>query len=168
MNIRLRPLQKSDNQAIAVLINNKKILDMLMDRIPFPYTLADADFFIDLKQEESPQSTFAIVDASDTILGVISLELKSDIYRYQAEVGYWIGEPHWGKGIATNAIRLITDYGFSELNLMRIVACVFEGNAASMHVLRKNGYSQEAILKKSVFKHGKFLDEVLFAKIKDA
>ena len=63
MNIRLRPLQKSDNQAIAVLINNKKILDMLMDRIPFPYTLADADFFIDLKQEESPQSTFAIVDA---------------------------------------------------------------------------------------------------------
>ena len=166
MNIRLRPLQKSDNQAIAVLINNKKILDMLMDRIPFPYTLADADFFIDLKREESPQSTFAIVDASDTILGVISLELKSDIYRYQAEVGYWIGEPYWGKGIATNAIRLITDYGFNELGLMRIVACVFEGNTASMHVLRKNGYEQEAILKKSVFKHGEFLDEYLYTKLK--
>ena len=166
MNIRLRPLQKSDNQAIAVLINNKKILDMLMDRIPFPYTLADADFFIDLKQEESPQSTFAIVDASDSIIGVISLELKSDIYRYQAEVGYWIGEPHWGKGVATNAIRLITDYGFNELGLMRIVACVFEGNTASMHVLRKNGYEQEAILKKSVFKHGEFLDEYLFTKLK--
>ena len=166
MNIRLRPLQKSDNQAIAVLINNKKILDMLMDRIPFPYTLADADFFIDLKLEESPRSTFAIVDASDTILGVISLELKSDIYRYQAEVGYWIGEPHWGKGIATNAIRLITDYGFNELGLMRIVACVFEGNTASMHVLRKNGYEQEAVLKKSVFKHGEFLDEYLFTKLR--
>lgn len=166
MNIRLRPLQKSDNQAIAVLINNKKILDMLMDRIPFPYTLADADFFIDLKQEESPRSTFAIVDASDSIIGVISLELKSDIYRYQAEVGYWIGEPHWGKGVATNAIRLITDYGFNELGLMRIVACVFEGNTASMHVLRKNGYEQEAILKKSVFKHGEFLDKYLFTKLK--
>lgn len=168
MNIRLRPLQKTDNNAIAALINNKKILDNLMDRIPFPYTLADADIFIDQKQQEYPQSTFAITDDSDTVLGVISLELKSDIYRYQAEIGYWIGEAYWGKGIATQAIRLITDYGFNELGLMRIVACVFEGNAASMHVLRKNGYSQEAILKKSVFKHGKFLDEYLFAKTKDA
>lgn len=168
MNISLRPLQKTDNSAIAALINNEKILDNLMDRIPFPYTLADADFFIDLKQQESPQSTFAIVDDLDTILGVVSLELKSDIYRYQAEIGYWIGEAHWGMGVVTKAIRLMTDYGFSELNLMRIVACVFEGNAASMHVLRKNGFSQEAILKKSVFKHGKFLDEYLFAKIKDA
>lgn len=166
MNIHLRPLQKTDNNAIAALINNKKILDNLMDRIPFPYTIEDADFFIDLKQQDSPQSTFAITDDSDTVLGVISLELKSDIYRYQAEIGYWIGEAYWGKGIATNAIRLITDFGFNELGLMRIVACVFDGNAASMHVLRKNGYEQEAILKKSVFKHGKFLDEHLYAILK--
>ncbi|MDG1297513.1 MAG: GNAT family protein [Saprospiraceae bacterium] len=168
MNIRLRPLQETDNNAIAALINNKKILDNLMDRIPFPYTLADADFFIDLKQQESPQSTFAITDDSDTVLGVISLELKSDIYRYQAEIGYWIGEVYWGKGIASNAIRLMTAYGFDKLNLMRIVAGVFDGNTASMHVLRKNGYSQEAKLNKSVFKHGKFLDEYLFAKTKEA
>ena len=166
MNINHRPLKKEDRTTLAHLANNKKIWDKLMDRIPFPYGIEDADFFIDLKGKDDPLSTFAIVDETDEFLGVISLELKNDIYRFNAELGYWIGEPHWGKGIATKAIALITKFGFDTLDLNRIYACVFEGNDASMHVLVKNGYEKEAVLKNSVHKNGIYLDEHVFVNFK--
>jgi RimJ/RimL family protein N-acetyltransferase len=168
MDIKLRNLEKSDNQQIANLLNNKKIWDNLKDHIPHPYTLEDADYFIDLVQKESsPNNAFAIVKDGQELCGVIGLVKQGDIYRMTAELGYWIGDPFWGNNIATRAIKLITDYGFSELLLERIFAGVFGFNKPSMSVLEKNGYKKEGIFRNSVIKNDIIQDEYIYAKLKN-
>ena len=97
------------------------------------------------------------------MIGGIGLELGSDIFQRSAEMGYWLGEPFWGRGIATEAVRAITNYAFSTFNLCRIYAGVFEWNPASMRVLEKAGYICEGRLKKSVFKDGRVIDQFLYA-----
>ena len=146
--ITIRPLQESDASDMARLINNRKILDCLMDYIPNPYALKDAYHFIASVADEKPTVTFGI-HYRKQFCGVIGLVLKSDVYRQSAELGYWVGEPYWGKGIATKAIQLATAYGFKELNLMRISANVFDFNVASMRVLEKTDLQEKVFLKKA-------------------
>ena len=160
-SITLRALQLSDKSDLAKLANNKKIWDNLRDYIPYPYTEKDAEVFINLSKEQNPTQTFGIA-YDGMLVGVIGFNVQKDIYRKSAEVGYWIGEPFWGKGIATEAVKLITAYGFNELELIRIYTGVFEHNTASMKVLEKNGYSREGIFKNAVIKNGKVCDEHRF------
>ena len=120
MNIKLRGLEKSDNQQIAKLINNKRIWDNLKDYIPYPYDVKDADEFISFTKEQSPITSFGIMVNENELCGVISLIPQTDVYRMNAEIGYWIGEKYWGQGIASKAIELVTKYGFEELKLKRI------------------------------------------------
>jgi len=141
-----------------LLANNKNIWDNLRDYIPYPYTVSDAKFFINLTKKQDPQQSFGI-DFKNELCGVISLVLQKDVYRKSAEIGYWIGEPYWGKGIATKAVALITQYGFESLHLIRIYTGVFMHNTASMHVLEKNGYCKEGIFKNAVVKNDIVLDE---------
>lgn len=162
-NILLRPLQTEDAHALALLANNKKIWDNLRDFIPHPYTAEDAVSFIKFTQTENPAMTFAI-NYGNELCGVIGLIGQHDIYKRTAEVGYWIGEPFWNKGIATTALRLITDYGFTHLNLIRIYTGVFEYNLASMKVLLNNGFEKEGVFRKAVIKNGNVYDEYRFAK----
>ncbi|TSE08938.1 GNAT family N-acetyltransferase [Aquimarina algiphila] len=157
-NVRLRELIVSDKPKVAKLINNKKIWDNVRDYIPYPYDQDDAETFILGTKEKLPRQALAIV-FNDELCGVISLIVQDDIYKRSAEIGYWIGEPYWGKGIATKAVALITHYGFKKLNLIRIYAGIFEYNTASMHVLEKNGYKKEAIFQKAVFKNNQIWDE---------
>ncbi|MES1225556.1 MAG: GNAT family protein [Bacteroidota bacterium] len=149
---------------MAELLNNKKITVNLRDLIPFPYTKADADFFISMKKDEEPVMVFGI-EFNKQFCGVISLVAQNDVYQKSAEIGYWLGEPFWNKGIITTAVKLITDYGFNQLNLVRIFAGVFEYNLPSMKVLEKNGYKKEGIFEKSIFKGGQIWDEHRYAKI---
>jgi len=154
----LRPLQLSDKQELAKQANNKKIWDNLKDVMPHPYAEKDAVDFINLMSSENPPLTFCITYEGEFV-GVIGLIRQKDIYRYTAELGYWVGEEYWGKSIATIAIKLITDYGFRDLQLARIFAGVYDFNIASMRVLEKNGYVKESIGRKAVFKNGVFRDE---------
>lgn len=163
-NIKIRPLKISDKTELAKLANNKKIWDNLRDYIPFPYGENDADLFITLARKENPKQTFAIA-YKGKLSGIISLVIQMDVYQKSAEIGYWIGEPYWGNGIATKAIKLITAYGFDNLDLKRIYAGVFEYNMASMKVLEKNGYEKEGIFKKAIFKNDKVCDEHRFFKL---
>ena len=165
MKIKLKPLHEDDALAIAKLANNKKIWNNIRDAMPHPYEKEDADLFIGLKKEEDPICTFAIV-SDDIICGVIGLEIQKDIYRKSAEMGYWIGEPYWGRGIASEAVRLILKYGFEELGIERIFAAAFDHNIGSMRVLLKNGFVKEGILRKAVYKNETYLDEHRFAKLK--
>jgi RimJ/RimL family protein N-acetyltransferase len=165
-NILLRPLRIEDQEAVATLANNKKVWNNLRDLIPHPYTRADAAQFIGLTQQESPQLTFAIL-CDEHLCGVIGLVPQADIYRISAEIGYWLGEPFWGKGIATTAVKLMTQYGFEYLKLKRIYTGVFEYNTASMRVLEKNGYHKDCIFRQALIKNGKVWDEHRFSIIKE-
>lgn len=164
-DIILQRLQNDDEAPLAKLANNKKVWDNLRDYMPHPYTEQDAETFIALTNGEEPPVTFAIT-CKGQFCGVIGLVRQSDVYKKTAEIGYWIGEPFWNKGIATAAVKLITEYGLNTLDLVRIHTGIFEYNTGSMRVLEKNGYQKDGIFKKSVFKNGKIWDEHRFSIVK--
>ncbi len=160
----LRKLTFSDKVILAELLNNKKIWDNLRNRIPYPYQEKDAENFINLINNDNLQHVFAI-EYDENFCGVIGLEVQKDVYEKSAELGYWIGEPFWGKGIATESVKLITEIGFNTLNLLRIYAGVFEFNIASMKVLEKNVFLKEGVFRKAIFKNGKIFDEHRYYKL---
>lgn len=164
-NIILRSLNDDDAPALAQLANNKKIWNNVRDILPHPYTPADAIFFINLTKQERPQVSFAI-EYDGAFCGMIGLMLQKDVYRLTAEIGYWLGEPFWNKGIITKAVALVTGYAFNELGLIRIHTGIFEYNIASMKVLEKNGYKKEGVFEKSIIKNGEIWNEHRYAKLK--
>lgn len=161
----LRPLNDNDSAELARLANNKKVWDNLRDFMPFPYSIEDAVFFINMVKEEKPAMTFAI-EFDGHLSGVIGLVAQKDVYRKTAEIGYWIGEPYWNKGIATAAVKLITEYGLDQLDYVRIHTGVFEYNIGSMKVLEKNGYKNDGIFEKAILKNGQIWNEHRFSKTK--
>ena len=165
-DITLRKLGGADIPGLARLANNKKIWANVRDIFPYPYGEKDAGNFISSIKNEDPQVTFGI-EYEGALCGVSGLVLQTDVYRKTAEIGYWIGEPYWGKGIATAAVKWLVEYGFETLHLIRIQTGVFEHNIASMRVLEKNGFIKEAICRKSIYKDGKILDEHRYSITKD-
>jgi|WetSurSiteA1Bulk_404760.scaffolds.fasta_scaffold00142_14 [ribosomal protein S5]-alanine N-acetyltransferase len=161
-NISLRPLRESDAPRLAELANNEKIGRNLRDGFPFPYTIEDASDFI---RHFMHHSSFFAIEFKGEHVGNISLSPCENVYRRTAEIGYFLGEPYWNKGIMTAAVNLITDYGFRVLGFARIHTGVYEYNTASQKVLEKCGYTKEGIFRKSVFKEGQLWDEVRYAKI---
>jgi len=162
--ITLRPFCPADAPLMAILANNEKISRNLRDGFPHPYTLQDAEIFITRFSNQDPVTFFAI-EFRGEYAGNISLMPGTDVYRKSAEIGYFLGEPFWNKGIATIAVKLITDYGFYTLGLARIHTGIYEYNPASMRVLEKCGYQREGVFRKSVFKMGRLWDEVRYARI---
>lgn len=152
-DIRLRAFQQDDAETLAVLANNKKIWDNVRDSLPYPYAKRDAEYFISLQRKEKIPATFAI-EYCGALAGTIGLVRQSDVYRLSAELGYWIGEPFWNKGIGTNAVKLIVGYGFEKIGLQRIYASVFDFNKASQRVLEKSGFTLECISRNAVIKNG--------------
>jgi len=161
----LRPPDKEDKIILSVLANNKNIFDNLRDYFSFPYTESDAEEFIQSIQEENPRATFAI-EYEGQFCGICGLMLQTDVYRKTAEIGYWIGEPFWNKGIATIAVKLLTSYGFDHLDLVRIHTGVYEYNRASMKVLEKCDYENDGIFKKSIIKNGSIWNEHRYSKVR--
>jgi RimJ/RimL family protein N-acetyltransferase len=98
-------------------------------------------------------------------VGGIGFSAGADVERYSAEIGYWLAEPFWGRGIATEALRIVSDYAFSTCNLLRLFALPFADNARSTRVLEKAGYTREAVLRSSSVKHGVPRDQALYALI---
>jgi len=163
-HIRLRDFVEPDQIRLAELCNNKKIWDNVRDLLPSPYTKQNALEFIRLCRQEVPTTTFG-VEYQGELAGCIGLVKQTDVYRLSAELGYWIGEPYWGLGIATRAVELITAYGFSRLGLVRIYSGVFEFNSASQRVLEKSGFKLEGVFEKSVIKNGLIHNEFRYAKL---
>ncbi|MEM1134861.1 MAG: GNAT family protein [Bacteroidota bacterium] len=156
--ITLRPFSEKDKIALAKLCNNKKIWDNVRDYLPHPYSEEDAEFFINLCLKDDPVKNFAITYYRE-LAGTIGIIPQTDVYRLSAEIGYWLGEPFWGKGIATEAVRQIVAYGKETFGLIRFYAGIFAFNKASMRVLEKAGFQQEGISKKAVIKNGVTCDE---------
>jgi len=158
----LRPWKKEDSESLAENTNNRKIWVNLVDTFPHPYTLKDAGEWISLCQRKEKQKTTFAIEIDGKAVGSIGFEIKKGHHQKIASIGYWLGEKYWGKGIVTEALKLVTKYAFETFNLVRIEAAVFKWNPASARVLEKAGYILEAELKKRVFKDGKITDELMY------
>jgi RimJ/RimL family protein N-acetyltransferase len=160
----LRPWRRGDEPSIAHHANNKKVWRNLRDAFPHPYTAEHAAQWIASNLGVDPVRNFAI-EVGGKAAGSIGVTPFSDVYARSAEIGYWLAEELWGRGIATDAVRAATAYAFRSLGVLRVQAAVFAWNEASMRVLEKCGYVREGVLEKSVFKDGELIDSVLYAKI---
>jgi len=155
-----------DCDALVHHANNRNIWINLRDRFPYPYTREDGKRWLEIATEIKPETNFAIAVQGEAI-GAIGFSIQSDVGYRSAEIGYWLGEGFWGRGIATQALRAVTDYAFEHYDLCRLYAHVFEWNMASARVLEKAGYTLEARLKKSVTKDERTIDQLLYARTTD-
>lgn len=160
--IQLRNINKAAPEEIQKLANNHAIAVNLRDAFPYPYTVEDAVTYLELAANGVLGHVFGIYD-NDTFVGCCSLIPQNDVYRINAEIGYWIGEPYWGRGYATDAVRQCLKFAFEELNLLRVYANIYEYNIGSMKVLEKVGFEKEAIIKSSIMKEDKIFDEHLYS-----
>lgn len=163
----LRSPALGDAESIARHVGNRAVSINLRDRVPHPYALEDAVRWIDSSQGQNPVTSF-IIDIDGAAVGGIGFTLGTDIERISAELGYWLGEDYWGRGIATAAVRRICEYGFGALDLVRIFALPMAHNASSQRVLEKAGFVREGVLRNACIKDGKILDEIMYAKIREA
>jgi RimJ/RimL family protein N-acetyltransferase len=161
----IRSWRRGDEASLVRHANNRDVWRNLRDQFPHPYTPADARRWIRAASRARPETAFAIA-VDGAAVGGIGLRLRNDIYRRSAEIGYWLGEEFWGRGIATDAVRALTEWGFATFDLCRIFAGVFEWNPASMRVLEKAGYQLEGRLRKAVSKDGQTVDELLYAMVR--
>ncbi|WP_417236945.1 GNAT family N-acetyltransferase [Bizionia paragorgiae] len=146
--------------------NNPKIYKQGFDKTPDPYTYEHAKELFIIQIEKKIKERFLIF-SEDEFCGEIGIWLKDDVNRCNAEIGYFIAEPFWGKGIATQAIALMTEYAFNAFDLVRIVASVFEYNIGSMRALEKNDFILECVQKKGVVKNNKLLDNYIWVKFRE-
>jgi [ribosomal protein S5]-alanine N-acetyltransferase len=165
-NIVLRPWRKEDAQQLASIGNNRKIWLNVRDRFPHPYTVMDAMQWIQIQSERKPVEHFCI-EYQGKVAGSIGVLPKDDVYRKTTEIGYFVGETFWGKGIATKAVASMVEYIEKQFDVVRIFAEVFEHNKASMSVLRKNGFYLESIRKRSVIKDGVIMDDHVWVRLID-
>ena len=165
-DIRLRSFKEKDAEELVALCNDINIWRNVRDALPYPYTLSDAKSFIEHANTKQPQEIFAI-NRKGKLVGCIGVHPQEDVYRFSAEIGYWVGQPFWGMGIAPNALELIVKYAFDTLNMFKLYAGCFSFNEASQKVLLKSGFKKEAVLKNAVFKNGAFHDEIRYCLFKE-
>jgi ribosomal-protein-alanine N-acetyltransferase len=151
-------------ESVANYANNKKIADNLRNVFPYPYTIDDAKWYVNncAQNTEENQLCRAIVVDGEAV-GSIGVFVKDDVYCKSAELGYWLGEPFWNKGIMTEAISRICSEAFKKYDIVRIFAEPFAVNIGSRRVLEKSGFTLEGILKNSVCKNGVIIDSCMYA-----
>ncbi|MBI2284139.1 MAG: GNAT family N-acetyltransferase [Bacteroidetes bacterium] len=159
----LRPWQKQDAQELASVADNRQIWNQVRDALPSPYTVMDALQWIAHVNRQKPVLNFAIV-YNGKIAGSIGATLQTDIARRNIEIGYFVGQPYWGKGIATEAVKQLVQFICAQTDMVRVEAHVFASNKASMKVLQKNGFHLEAIHRKASFKNNELVDDHLWVR----
>lgn len=163
----LRPWSIKDANQLYVIADNEKISANLRDGFPFPYTLKDArDWLNIILPENLPPRFFAII-IDKQVVGSIGIVTKTDIYRKNFEIGYFLSEENWGKGIGTKAIKAATSYAFKNFDIVRVYAEPFADNAASRKALDKAGFILEATLKRNVIKNGIIKDSCIYSVLKE-
>jgi RimJ/RimL family protein N-acetyltransferase len=161
----LRPFRRDDEPSLVRYADNWNVARNMRDRFPHPYTAADAQAWIAHVSGQSPVANFAIV-VDGAAVGGIGIEPGTDVFRRSAAIGYWLGEPFWGRGIATEALQAVTEYAFATFPICRLAAGVFEWNPASARVLEKAGYTREGRARLAVTKDGRTVDQLLYALVR--
>lgn len=161
-NWKIRPWAAEDLESLVKYANNIRIAKYLTETFPHPYTPEDGKRFIRMSGVEEVRRIFAI-EVDGEAAGGIGVHPQVDIHVKSAELGYWLGEPHWGKGIMTDAVKEMVEYAFGHFDIVRLYARPFSNNAGSKRVLEKAGFRLEARLEKSIYKHGELLDELIYS-----
>ncbi len=161
----LREWQRGDEDAVVTVADNPNVSRYMRDTFPSPYTHDDAAAWIARNEAAEQDTHFAIV-LDGRVVGGVGFVLHQAERRIVADIGYWLGEPFWGRGIATAACSAVTAYAFEQYELRRIEAPVYAPNVASRRVLEKCGYECEGIMRSAVIKKGEVLDAHLYAKIR--
>ena len=168
MEIALGPWEERFAPALAEYANNPNVFANLRDRFPHPYTEADAWDYIRLCKAEDGQAFLARAITVDGVCaGSITVTLGEDVYRRSGELGYFLGEPFWGKGIMTWAARAICREAFAKLDIVRIYAEPYAYNTGSRRVLEKAGFTLEGTLRRSVYKRGELFDSCIYGLLKE-
>lgn len=161
----LRDWRRTDCDALCRHANNPAIARNLRDGFPHPYTAAHAELWLAMCEQRSPQTFFAITVAGEAV-GGIGISLHDDVERVAAELGYWLSEAHWGKGIVTEAVSALTEWAFASFPLTRVYALPYAANPASARVLEKAGFTLEGRLRRSIIKHGVVQDQLMYARVR--
>lgn len=156
---------ETDVEALVKHANNRNVAVHLRDRFPFPYHVEHARKFLDWIVRQ-PAPTVWAIEVNGEASGGIGMELHSDVERVSAEVGYWLGERSWNRGIVSEALQAVTAHAFQRFDLTRIYALPFADNHASVRVLQKAGYALEGHLRQSAIKDGQIRDQLLYAAYK--
>lgn len=162
--LRLRPWAPGDEGALAREANHREVARNLKDRFPHPYGHLDALFWIAAAGAEEP-SQHLCIELAGAPVGGIGWDRGQDVFGRTGEVGYWLGPSHWGKGVATLALRCFTEHIFRSTDVVRLEAGVFAWNAASGRVLEKAGYHLESRQERAVCKDGEVTDRLLYVRL---
>ena len=165
----LRPWRQADAASVAAAADNPNIAANLRNAFPSPYTLADAEWYVNdcISKGEERQLTRAII-IEGRAAGSIGVFVRNDVYEKSAELGYWLAEDFWGKGIMTEAVRRMCEEGFAQWDdLLRIYAEPFAHNAGSRRVLEKVGFSLEGVMRRGVYKRGQVFDFCMYALLRE-
>jgi ribosomal-protein-alanine N-acetyltransferase len=162
MKFTLRPWNINDLESLVKFADNHNIAKFMTDQFPHPYTHENGKAFIGFATKDDPVHIFAI-DVDGQASGGIGIHPQTDVLRKNAELGYWLAEPFWGKGIISKAIPQMIDFAFKTYDIERVFARPYGTNIASQKVLEKNGFKLEAKLEKTIYKNGEYLDELIYA-----
>ena len=163
----IRPWRLDDVKELALIANNKKIQNNLRDGLPYPYTEKDAESYIGELLSSDKNTTFAFaITINDKVVGSIGVFRKDNVHFRTAEMGYYIAEEFWGKGLGASAVRQICEYIFENTDIIRIFAEPFAYNIASCRVLEKSGFQYEGTLRSNAVKNGQVLDMKMYSLIK--
>lgn len=167
MKCNIRKWKLSDAKDLATALSNKKVQDNLRDGLPYPYTEQDGKEFISamLSADENETFAFAIM-VDDKVVGSIGIFRQGNIHSQTAELGYYIAEEYWGKGIMTEVVKQICEYVFGDSDIIRIYAEPFAYNIASCRVLEKAGFQYEGTLRSNAVKNGKVIDMKMYSLLK--
>ena len=167
MDCKIREWKIEDIANLAKMLNNINIMNNLRDGLPYPYTEEDAEEYINSMLSADKTKTFAFaITLDDTAIGSIGVFRCENIHSRTAEMGYYIGEPYWGKGYGTSAVRQVCEYVFRNTDIIRIFAEPFAYNTASCRILEKAGFEFEGTLRSNAVKNGKIIDMKMYALIK--
>lgn len=164
---RLRPLRMEDAESLARHADDTVLVRDLPDHFPHPYTVEDAEKFLDKIGTSEPLTVFAI-EVDGECAGTIGWKPKIDVERFSVEIGYWVGTACAGRGITTEALQVVVPWLIRERGLTRVEAKVFQRNRASARVLEKAGFVREGLLRRSAVKHDEVIDQELWAFVVDA
>lgn len=162
MTIELRKFKESDVNRLAALANDPEVSRYMTTAFPHPYTPEDATWWV---QEGAKQGMVRAIDYQGQLVGCVGAQPLRFEHSRTANIGYWLGRGYWGKGLAAQALLLLTEQIFQETDIVRLQASVYSPNIASMRVLEKAGYRQEAILSRAIFKHDQFYNEHIFSRL---
>ncbi|MCX6283901.1 MAG: GNAT family protein [Bacteroidetes bacterium] len=165
--VSLRPWNNSDVHSLMKYANNKAIADNLRDAFPYPYTQKDALRFLEMAVSNDPHILILAIDSKGEAIGSAGATLKQDVYRKNMEIGYWLAEPFWGRGIMTEVIRTFCSHLWLTYDIHRIYAEPYANNPASRRALEKAGFRCEAVFKENIIKNGSYHDSCIYSMLRE-